>query len=157
MIAVGNKDRAALHQFADAAWTQRKLVTEKAPGDWFLQGAFGHVQAVPEAGTFYLYTFRPRQWLPIKRAMNWAVVTQDGDTEGILRMDRLPRGTLEGKIIRFAIGLRMKRRIKSAKVLRTIASNRMTSSRGRRVMKGRKVKKGRHSRGKAALRRSRHK
>jgi hypothetical protein len=75
-------------------------------------GSRGHVFAVPGvldavAPGFLLYVAcrSPRQWGFAKREMSFARVTQDGDAEGCLFIDR-PPSEREGEIIRDRLGIR---------------------------------------------------
>ena len=87
-------------------------------GDWRITGRLGHVYAVP--GGFQMY-FRgapdfeelttSQGWTWCKKAMEgFAVVTQDGDGEGCLFIDRLPTAD-EAEVIRDKLRIAKKREI----------------------------------------------
>jgi hypothetical protein len=52
----------------------------------------------------------PRRWNNIKQRLGFCRVSKNGDTEGCLRLDRLPTPT-EAAMIREAIGIRRKRHL----------------------------------------------
>lgn len=79
-------------------------------GDWIIGGKAGHIYATPEG--FYLYCDpgSARAWTFAKRALSFCRVTQDGDEDGFLLLDRLPTAE-ECEIIRDKLAIRKKREI----------------------------------------------
>ena len=75
-------------------------------GDWQITGKRGHI--LSDGKNFYIYHFAEssKAWTYAKRALSFAVVTQDGDNEGIFRMDRLP-SPYEARTIREYLRINM--------------------------------------------------
>jgi hypothetical protein len=81
-------------------------------GDLAIEGRHGQIYAsgdrlllffsVPEKGN---QTPSSRPWERVKRTLSFCKVTQDGDWEGCLQLDRLPTAA-EGEAIRVALGIR---------------------------------------------------
>lgn len=78
-------------------------------GDWRIEGKSGHIYAQPEG--FYLYCApgTARAWGFARKALAFCtLLTQDGDDEGFLRLERLPTPA-EADVIRDKLGIRKKR------------------------------------------------
>jgi hypothetical protein len=100
------KQRPALLALREALGAREGALRRDECGDWAIFGRFGHIYAAPEGFQFF---FRgadefeePKSsqgWTYAKRAMAFAKLTQDGDEEGILLLDRLPTSD-EAEIIR---------------------------------------------------------
>jgi hypothetical protein len=101
------KQRPALLEFVQAIGARGGDVRRDECGDWRLNGKHGFVYAVPE-GFQIFFSGTARSWPYAKKAMNFARVSQDGDEEGFLLLDRLPTEK-EGAIIRDKSGIRKKR------------------------------------------------
>jgi len=73
-------------------------------GDWNIFGRKGHIST--DAKLWYLFTIAnsKRHWSAIKKKLNFMIVSQDGDEEGILKLERMPSPE-EGKAIREVLGL----------------------------------------------------
>jgi hypothetical protein len=67
------------------------------------------VYAVP-GGYQLFFGGKARSWIYAKRALSFARVTQNGDDEGFLFLDRAPTEE-EGAIIRDKLGIRKKREL----------------------------------------------
>jgi hypothetical protein len=86
---------------------------EGRKGDHSIHGKLGHIYA---DGTGFLLCVNakdecdqsPRRWTNIKRRLAFCRITQDGDDEGCLRLDRLPTSA-EAVLIREALGIRKRR------------------------------------------------
>jgi hypothetical protein len=84
-------------------------------GDWSIRGRLGHIY--PD-GTGYLLCVvsderdqSARRWTNVKaRLAGLCQLTQDGDDEGALRIDRLP-APHEAGVIREALGIKRKRQL----------------------------------------------
>jgi hypothetical protein len=79
-------------------------------GDWGIRGKFGHIY--PD-GTGYLIcvvSVSTRRWNSIQHDLAFCRVTQDGDDEGCLHLDRLP-APHEAGVIREALGIKRKRQL----------------------------------------------
>ena len=105
-------DKVSLIDFVDAIDTRHKLIKYDECYNWRIQGTSGHVYAIPEHGVFYICveTGSPRAWGAAKKFMAFCTISQDGDDEGVFRLNRLPT-TLEGNMIRRVVGLPKRRRI----------------------------------------------
>ena len=107
-----SKDRAALQRYCDAIKTQPKLIKRDSCLTWCLWGKGGHIYAIPEANTFYLYCApgTVRAWGAAKKLLHFCEVTQDGDDEGCFRLPVSP-STVEAGKIRQVAGLRLRRSV----------------------------------------------
>ena len=84
-------------------------------GDHGIHGKLGHIYA---DGTGFLLCVNAkderyqslRRWTNIKRRLAFCRITQDGDDEGCLRLDRLPTPA-EAVLIREALGIKRKRHL----------------------------------------------
>jgi hypothetical protein len=75
-------------------------------GDWCIAGRSGQIFADGAGWLIVVNTAEsPRRWTGIKRRLTFCRVTQDGDDEGCLHLDRLPTAA-EAALIREAIGVR---------------------------------------------------
>ena len=75
-------------------------------GDYQITGKHGHVLA-DQPGFLLYITGTMQRWKKAKRILR-GTVTQDGDDEGIIRLDRLPLPA-EAEAIRDLIGIRKRR------------------------------------------------
>jgi hypothetical protein len=75
-------------------------------GDWNIVGRCGHI-STDGAGDLHIYLLleTKRRWEITKRNLSFAAVTQDGDTEGMLKMSELPTAS-QAAAVRKALGLR---------------------------------------------------
>jgi hypothetical protein len=100
-------------------------------GDWQITGKHGH--AMTNGVGYLLYAHAtPRRWTSIKQALTFSKLSQDGDDEGILYLDRLPAAA-EAEAIRDAIGIRKRRHMSEAQIERSrsvLASARSLINRG---------------------------
>jgi hypothetical protein len=82
-------------------------------GDYSIQGKWGHIYIDGE-GFLLCVTAKderdqsPRRWTSTKRRLAFCRITQDGDEEGCLHLDRLPTPAQAG-LIRQALGIRKRR------------------------------------------------
>jgi hypothetical protein len=91
--------------------TLRRPVCRGWVGDWQIIGRYGHI--IPDGPGFLIYVATdesPRRWGFVKQRLEFCRVTQDGDDEGCLRLDRLPTQT-EADAIREAIGVKRRRHL----------------------------------------------
>jgi hypothetical protein len=100
-------------------------------GDWQITGKHGH--AMTNGAGYLLYAHAtPRRWTSIKQSLAFCKLSQDGDDEGILYLDRLPAAA-EAEAIRDAIGIRKRRHMSEAQIERSrsvLASARSLINRG---------------------------
>jgi hypothetical protein len=60
-------------------------------GDWAIFGRLGHIYAVPEGYQLLVTTDEsPRRWTGVKKRLGFCRLSQDGDDEGSLFLNRLP-------------------------------------------------------------------
>lgn len=90
---------------------------ERRKGDLGIRGKFGHICADGDGFLLCVVsdTLSTTRWNSIKCKLAFARLTQDGDSEGCLRLERLPTKA-EATIIREALGIRRRRHV-SAEVL----------------------------------------
>jgi hypothetical protein len=81
--------RSALLAFAAALGSRPDTLRRDECGDWRINGKHGHIFAVPDGFQIY-FGSTPRAWGFAKAAMAFAKVTQDGEGDGILVLDRHP-------------------------------------------------------------------
>jgi hypothetical protein len=79
-------------------------------GDWQISGSDGHIMTDGREFVFYISTESPRRWTGIKKRLGFCRLTQDGDDEGCLYLERLPKAD-EAVLIREAIGIRKRRHL----------------------------------------------
>jgi hypothetical protein len=75
-------------------------------GDYQITGKHGHV--LPDGTGFLLYAGwegSPKRWTYAKKRLGFCRLTQNGDDEGCLHLDRLPTEP-EAEIIRDVLGIR---------------------------------------------------
>jgi hypothetical protein len=102
----------ALH--ASPVALRRDLHRDKrGKGDYGIHGEWGHIY-IDGDGFLLCVTAEderdqsPRRWTGIKRRLAFCRLTQDGDDEGCLHLDRLPTRAQAG-LIRQALGIRKRR------------------------------------------------
>ena len=63
-------------------------------GDWAIFGKLGYIYIHGQGFLFYVTTGESaRRWFNVKQRLNFCRLTQDGDDEGCLHLDRLPTKT----------------------------------------------------------------
>jgi hypothetical protein len=106
-----SRQRPALLALAGACDTRASALRRDECGDWAIWGNNGHVYAVPEG--FHLMIgcdfdnarwTSARGWESAKKRLGFGRVTQDGDEEGSIILDRLP-SKAEAREIRYALGI----------------------------------------------------
>ena len=104
MRASAVAQRAALVAFAEALSSASAAFRRDECGDPRINGRRGHVYAV--SGNFQLFCVceSKKAWTWAKKALRFARVTQDGDDEGMLFLDRLPTPA-EAIVIRDYLGI----------------------------------------------------
>ncbi len=121
--------RPALVRFLNAITASESALRRDECGDWRIEGSTGHVYAVPTARedsphskrherrcaagfSLYVMVASARRWTNAKRALSvFAKITNDGDEEGALLMDRLPATKDEAEAIRSCLGVRKRRTV----------------------------------------------
>lgn len=126
--------RPALLKLVEAVGCREAALRRDECGDWRINGKYGYIYAVPgipwggmeNTEGFQIY-FRgaaefeepttSRGWTFVKDAMPFAKVTQDGDMEGLLFLDRLPTAP-EAEIIRDKLWIAKKREVSEEELAR---------------------------------------
>jgi hypothetical protein len=127
-----SRQRATLLKLAEALGCRDNAVRRDECGDWCVVGKLGHIYAIPgtldrpKADGFQIY-FRgapvfeepldTKAWTWAKKGLAFCKVTNDGDEEGMLFLDRLPTAD-EVPIIRDKLGIPKKREISQAEAER---------------------------------------
>jgi hypothetical protein len=118
------KQRAALIKLVSALGCREAALRRDECGDWRINGARGHIYAVasslthPGAGfVVYVMAETARAWTYAQRALSFAKVIQDGDTEGGLFLDRLPTKD-EAEAIRHYVGIPKRREVSEQELVR---------------------------------------
>jgi hypothetical protein len=105
-----SKQRPALLAFAEACDTRPNALRRDDCGDWAIFGNNGHIYAVPEGFQFMIGCdvgnrgFSKTAWTWAKKRLAFGKVTQDGDEEGSIILDRLP-SKAEAMEIRDVLGI----------------------------------------------------
>jgi hypothetical protein len=112
--------RLALLELVKALGARDNLLRRDECGDWRIEGRSGHVYAVPgsldrpAAAGFQIYVAGSgRWWGAAKRSLAFADLTNDGDDEGMLFLDRLPTPD-EAETLRHYVGIAKKRILSEA-------------------------------------------
>ncbi len=109
--------RPALLKFAEALGCRDNALRRDECGDWRIQGHSGHIYAVPGSldrrttpgFQICVQCKSVRQWSYAKKAFKpFTDLTNDGDDEGMLFLDRLPT-LAEAETIREYVGIAKKR------------------------------------------------
>ena len=107
-----------LHQ---SLHTSSEVVRDEC-GDWAIVGSRGKLYTDSQFGPYwYLYT--ARSWPRVKRALTFMEVHQDGDTEGALKLDRLPTFE-EARLIKKWTGLGTKKTLSTERRAKLIEAGR---------------------------------
>jgi hypothetical protein len=99
--------REALLKFAEALGSVSTSLRRDDCNDPQLKGRYGHISAVPGGFQVYVIADSKQAWTWAKKSLAFAQVTQDGDDEGMLFLDRLPTPT-EAETIRSYVGISKK-------------------------------------------------
>jgi hypothetical protein len=96
-VSPAMKQRPALQRFAAALDSRASALRRDECGDWAIWGTNGHIYAVPEGFQLmigcdfgYVRWTSARGWESAKKRLGFGKVTQDGDCEGSIILDRLP-------------------------------------------------------------------
>ena len=109
--------RPALIELVRALGCRDNALRRDDCGDWRVNGKQGHIYAVPgsldrpDTPGFQIYVEREsvREWSYAKKALKpFADLTNDGEDEGMLFLDRLPTAD-EAEVIRQYVGVAKKR------------------------------------------------
>ena len=126
-------DRDLLIALTESLSVSRGRLRRDLCGDWVIVGTRGHILTDGVNAFAYLPAGTARRWAKAKRVLSFMAVTQDGDDEGILRLDGMPTPE-QAKIIRKVLGLRQRTELSEAD--RAELKNRFKSSCQRGVSDG---------------------
>jgi hypothetical protein len=102
------KQRAAILAFANALDSAPASLRRDEIGDWAISGADGKVFPIVPGFAIYVERESSRAWTAVKAKLQFARLTNDGDCEGLLFLDRHPTPA-EAAAIRSACGIKKKR------------------------------------------------
>jgi hypothetical protein len=103
-------ERSKLETLLTALDASPRALRKDGCGDWIIRGKHGHIAADGEGWLIVVATDESsRRWTNVKRRLSFCRITQDGDDEGCLHLDRLPT-IAEADLIRDAIHVKRKRR-----------------------------------------------
>ena len=104
-------ERAKLETLITALDASPRSLRRDSCGDWHIRGRQGHVYADGRGFLIVVITDESsRRWNNVKGRLSFCRVTQDGDDEGCLHMNRLPTPA-EAALIRDAIDLKRRRHL----------------------------------------------
>jgi len=106
-------DRDLLIALTESLSVSRGRLRRDLCGDWVIVGTRGHILTDGVNAFAYLPAGTARRWAKAKRVLSFMAVTQDGDDEGILRLDGMPTPE-QAKIIRKVLGLRQRTELSEA-------------------------------------------
>jgi hypothetical protein len=98
-------DRDLLISLTESLSVSPRRLRRDPCGDSIMVGRRGHISTDSVNAFAYLPAGTARRWEKAKRVLSFMSVTQDGDAEGILRLDGMPSPT-QAEAIRKAVGLR---------------------------------------------------
>src|SRR5271166_3830045 len=103
--------REALLELARALGSRDAALRRDECGDWRISGSCGHIYAVSGSGFMaHVSCETARGWTYAKKALSFAKLTNDGDDEGALFLDRLPSKP-EAEALRYHCGIPKKREL----------------------------------------------
>jgi hypothetical protein len=104
-------DQTRLEALVAAIDASPRALRRDPCGDYMITGKLGHICADGHGFLLYVSTREsPRRWTMVKRRLAFCQLNQDGDDEGCLRLDRLPRPE-EAELIREALAIRKRRHV----------------------------------------------
>lgn len=102
-----SEDKRLLQQLSDSLETSYQRIRLDECGDWNIFGRKGKISTDTKLWYVYIPGQTKRQWNAAKHKLKFMEVSQDGDEEGILKLERMPN-LEEAKIIRKVLGLRQR-------------------------------------------------
>jgi hypothetical protein len=120
-----------LDALASALDASPRALRQDACGDWQISGKQGHIYADRDGWLIVVTTDEsPRRWTNVKQRLSpFCRITQDGDDDGCLHLDHLPKPRA-ASVIREAIGIKRKRQL-SAEAKASLANRFSQNSTGR--------------------------
>jgi hypothetical protein len=101
-------DRSHLLRLSQALEASPRLLRLDDCSWWIIRGRNGWIGVWsdrPVAFLLYVFGRSSRHWSAIKRKLDFCTPSQDGDDEGVLRLEKLPTSK-EAKVIREVVGVR---------------------------------------------------
>jgi hypothetical protein len=99
------QDKILLQGLSDALDTSHQRIRLDLCRDWNIQGTRGHIFTDAKLWYVFVAADSKRHWTAIKHKLDFMVLSQDADDEGVLKLERMPTQA-EAKTIRAVIGLR---------------------------------------------------
>lgn len=101
------EDKAYLVKLIKALDVSLKRLKRDGCNDWNIVGIRGHISTDQEYWYLYIECETNKKWTYTKKHLAFMEVHQDGDSEGILKLSRMPFRE-EARTVRKVIGLRPK-------------------------------------------------
>lgn len=100
-----SEDKRLLQKLSDYLQTSYQRIRLDECGDWNIIGSRGHV--FTDAKLWYVFVGgeSKRSWNSVKSKLKFMELSQDGDAEGILKLERMP-SEKEAETLRKVLGLR---------------------------------------------------
>jgi hypothetical protein len=102
--------KANLENLREALNAAHNSLRRDECGTWRLNGSRGHVYGDGDGWLLYVRCRSGQHWIWTKKRLAFCRVTQDGDDEGCLHLDRLPSSE-EAEEVRHALGLRQTKEV----------------------------------------------
>lgn len=99
------RQRGELDRLAVALNSSPSALRRDECGDPRIKGSRGHVYASPGGFQFYHAATSKQAWTWAKKGLSFAKISQDGEEDGILFLERLPTET-EAESLRSYLGIR---------------------------------------------------
>lgn len=139
--AEADADRSQQFELLRAIGGQDRALRRDECGAWTIRGKYGRIYTWGDVGrtSWSLCVICPtnRAWAGAKRRLSFCAVTQDCDTEGVLRLTAAPTAA-QAKELRAVLGLRKRREYDPAALqrLRASAGRAFAASRGAPIQGG---------------------
>jgi hypothetical protein len=109
--ASSTAERARLEALSAVLDASPRAFRRDQCGDYTVIGKLGHIYTHDQGFVLYVTApGSPRRWTLVKRRLAFCSLTQDGEDEGCLYLDRLPEPA-EAELIREALRIRKRRRL----------------------------------------------
>lgn len=98
------EDKKLLQRLSEALNTSEERIHLDECGDWNIVGKRGHIFTDAELWHVSVEGTTKRRWDNIKKKLSFMEVSQDGDDEGIMKLERMPTQE-ESSLVRETVGL----------------------------------------------------
>jgi hypothetical protein len=105
MITNRKADRDLLNTLTARLSVSQGRLRRDPCGDWIIIGTRGHILTDGASAFAYIPAGTARRWAKAKQILDFMIVTQDGDEEGIVKLLEMPTAA-QAMALRKAIGLR---------------------------------------------------